>query len=900
MNERHVSQLIQNLVERFEYLGEHKFNLDQELGFLTDPVTREPLDKEIVRLIEHGFLEKRDYKRSHDGATIVPVSIVSDPRDHEEWYDQWLEENNNESGSYYWRRLEDFLSRELTSKYGPERAGKVVRTIDEATFSIIKKLANPKRREFSYKGLVVGYVQSGKTANFTALISKAADAGYKLIIVLSGIHSVLRRQTQMRLDKELTGMNDIGTGEAFIPEPSDMKRWNRITTARLKTSRSRDGLSKIKDLGEFDTINVDPFDSICNRATPTLAIIKKNVKVLDKLIGYIKHSSAENRRNIPVLIIDDEADQASVDGNANNQDADPTSINLRIRTILSMFPRRAYIGYTATPFANVLIDMTAEHPLLQDDLYPRNFIVSLPRPENYFGASLIFQSDLSDKFIIEIPTELNNARYDEAATLLQTGEITECLAKAIDNFIIGCAIRNLRNDKAKPMSMLVHVTHKIDDMKVIYDIIIEYIAVISKRYANKTQAVLLRKEFETVWDEFVADAASINEGLKLENAIPAFREVWKEIANVFKVLSVLELNSSSDTRLDYTSGEEIKIVAIGGNQLSRGLTLEGLMISYYLRVNSNMAYDTLLQMGRWFGYRQKYEDLTRIHTTRQVWDYFEHLALVEEELRSEIYRYEEENMTPLQMAVAIRDHRNLNVTAPNKMGAARVRYLSYSESLNQTTWLPLDQPNILKANYKLGESFIRKIAANNQFIHKDGIHLAKNKVDGRTVLKEFLERYTFVDKLSTGGPGLDAQSMLEYITQRQSGPNPELMQWSVAVIGNINENPENRSVNYGGLPLNLIQRSRKYTERGYNVGILTDPAHMDIDLTDDETRSSQNPLLLLYLIGKESKAGTQLDKPSPGQRINLFRFIKTEKMDALGLAIIFPKSQYQPDNYIGQ
>src|SRR6187402_1718281 len=166
--------------------------------------------------------------------------------------------------------------------------------------------------------------------------------------------------------------------------------------------------------------------------------------------------------------------------------------------------------------------------------------------------------------------------------------------------------------------------------------------------------------------------------------MPDFEAVWAEVEEVLSVLRIVELNSTSDDKLDYATKEEIKVIAIGGNQLSRGLTLEGLMISYYLR--SSTQYDTLLQMGRWFGYRQGYEDLTRIFTTGQIWESFEHLALVERELRSEIYRYEDEGLTPMDMAVAIRAHHTLTVTAPNKMGAARFRKISYSKSISQTIW----------------------------------------------------------------------------------------------------------------------------------------------------------------------------------------------------------------------
>jgi Z1 domain len=892
VEERHIKQIIQNLIDRFEYLGEGRFNLDNELKALVHPVTLTPIDNTVIKQIETSFLENVRYRRSHDGAILIPVSIVSDPREHEEWYDEWLEENNDLIGNYYWKRLEDHLSRELTLKHGPENAGVIVKSIDYATNCIMQRLANPKRREFSYKGLVVGYVQSGKTANFTALIAKAADAGYKLIIVLSGIHSILRRQTQIRLDQELTGMNDLGIDEAFIEEPADIKRWTRITTARLRERKTREGLVRVKDLGEFDTVNVDPFNSICNRTTPTIAIMKKNVKVLDKLIEYVADSTVNNRTKIPLLLIDDEADQASINTNYKDPDSDPTSTNERIRTLLSLVPQKAYIGYTATPFANVLIDMTTEDDNLQDDLYPRNFIVSLPKPDGYFGTSRIFQGNLTDSIVTEIP--------DESNELIGHGIMTVNLAKSVDQFILGCAVRNLRRDKNKPMSMLVHVSHRIGDMSTIKRIVETYITEIKGRYLNQEYSQTLRNRYQDIWDEYADHADRINRELGLNNFIPSFNEIWNEVQDVLKAVTVLELNSSSDDILDYATHEELKVIAVGGNQLSRGLTLEGLMISYYLRASKQ--YDTLLQMGRWFGYRQGYEDLTRIHTTDIIWESFEHLALVEEELRSEIYRYEEENLTPSQMAVRIKAHRNLKITAPNKMGAATVRQSSYSDSLNQTYQLPLNELKWLKENYQLGSTLISNIVNKHGFtnVNNSGVFLSNQKISGEQILRDFLNRYHFVPKESTGGPGLDSDRLLAYIFRRLNDPNPELTHWSVAVVGNAKPNVDGDPLNYGGIKINRIQRSRKHTEKGYNIGVLTEPDHLNIDLHSTKTRSPQNALLLLYLISKDSRAASKTERPVLGQRIDLFRFIDTERVDVLGLGIVLPKSEYEPSDYIGQ
>lgn len=881
MEEHYIEQIAQNLFGYFNHVGADHFDLYEELARIVHPITREKPDPETLQIIEERFLQKTQYKRSHDGAILIPVSVVSDPRLHEEWYSEWWEAHKDEESSYYWNRLEDYLSRELTGKYGPDSAGTIVRSIDEATYQIMEKLANPMRSEFSYKGMVVGYVQSGKTANFTALIAKAVDAGYKFIVVLAGIHNVLRRQTQVRLDRELTGIRDVEGPGVYISQPGAARTWNRLTSSDRDFTQGTHGM----------------FSVYCERETPTLAVVKKNVRVLERLIAYVSRAPEEARAKMPILVIDDEADQASVDGNANDADADPTRTNERIRTLLSSFPRKTYVGYTATPFANALIDLTTEHEGLKDDLYPRNFIVSLPQPEGYFGASRIFQGDLSQHLVRQIPPERNQ--------LFRTGEITVSLASSIDQFLLSCAVRNLRQQRDKPMSMLVHVSHRIAEMSVASDIVSTYMNDISTRYYDDRQSDKLKQDFEEIWLEYVEAAKTINEGLVLNNYLPEYDEVWKELDHVFELVQVLELNSRSDDTLDYTTGEEMKVIAIGGNQLSRGLTLEGLMSSYYLR--ESRQYDTLLQMARWFGYRQGYEDLTRIHTTERIWDFFEHLALVEQELRSDIYRYEENKLTPREMALAIRDHSTLNVTAPNKLGAARMRQTSFSQSLNQTIWFTLDQPDILLETWQNGNQFIERILRITHFtnVGNQGVFLSDKKVPGAMVL-EFLNQYTFASPDSTGGPGLNDGALLEYLDRRLNHSFPELTSWSVAVAGNANPKFGNDPIYFGGLEVNRIGRSRRNTEMGYNIGVLTESAHLRIDLEPGAEspytgRSAQNPLLLLYPIAKESKARPQpADKKTKPGRIDLYHGIGTEHVDLLGLAIVLPQSSQEPNSYIGQ
>lgn len=886
MDTEQISRYVDDLIKRVNYVGAENFQIDKEIEEYQDQITREGIPTEIKDAVKEKLLDRINYRESHDGAVLIPISVVDDPKEHEEWYEEWITKHDNIQDQYYWKRLENFLEKALTDKYGSTNAGRIVKSIDEATFGIMENMANPRRKEFSYKGLVLGYVQSGKTANFTALIAKAADAGYKFIVVLAGIHNILRLQTQIRLDKELTGINDRKLDEKFISTPSDIKQWNRLTSATIED----------KDKGEFRRgSSTLPFSVYCEKSNPTLAVIKKNCRVLDRLIDYVKEAGSDSLEKMPLLIIDDEADQASVDGNATDPDSDPTATNFRIRKLMSLFTRKAYVGYTATPFANVLIDMTSEDEQIEDDLYPRNFIVSLPEPKGYFGASRIFEGDLSDEFVKVVPDEKEN---------LILGRMTENLAHAIDDFLFSCAVRNLRGQRNKPMSMLIHVSHKIDDMSTVKLLVETYFSDVRDRYSDIVGKEKLKKEYGQSWVEFGRHSKKINNELQTKNELPDFEEVWSELSSVFDKISILELNSSTEDRLDYSSGEEIKVIAVGGNQLSRGLTLEGLMTSYYLR--RSRQYDTLLQMARWFGYRSGYEDLTRVHTTAEIWELFEHLALVEEEIRSEIYRYEEEDKTPEELAIVIRDHSTLNVTAPNKMGAATVRQASFSKSLNQTIWLPLDEPDKLKANFELGENFINSI--NNSYKFEEpqkGIYLAKN-IPGREVLQEFLNKYQFVDKQKTGGPGLDAERLIGYVYRRINDVDkPELLKWNIAVVGNRTAVKGCSSLNYGGLEINRIQRSRKHREKGFNIGVLTEPEHLRIDLgtgANDpyDGRSPQNPLLLLYLIWSDSKARNNPASPQYGERINLFRFIDSAKIDPLGLAIVLPESKADPYDFIGQ
>jgi hypothetical protein len=385
----------------------------------------------------------------------------------------------------------------------------------------------------------------------------------------------------------------------------------------------------------------------------------------------------------------------------------------------------------------------------------------------------------------------------------------------------------------------------------------------------------------------------------LKNKIFTFEDVLFKLNELIESIEVLNLNSKSDDSLDY-SGKAVRVVAVGGGKLSRGLTLEGLIISYYLRTSS--TYDTLLQMGRWFGYRGGYEDLTRIYTTKGLADSFEHLALVEQELRHEISRYEEEELTPSEMAVAIRSHQDLQVTARNKMGSARLRSTSYSNTTSQTTWLPLDNEESLRQNYTLASDFISYVKGETGFRldHQRNAFISNSYIRGQDVLARFLSRYKFVNKEQLGGPGLDSQSLIDYITRKLDGDKNELSNWRIGIVTNKSPKENNLPVSIGGITINPIQRSRRLTESGFNVGVLTEPDHKKIGLDNSTYRPPDSALLLIYVIWKGSKAQTQNNSPLKGQRVDLFYNLDESDYNVVGLAIHFPLSPSEPHNYIGQ
>ncbi len=573
------------------------------------------------------------------GISLVDVNAKHD--------DQWVHKREDVTWTYA-GAYEEFLRNE---GWPPQ----MVQSLSDVTTRILGHLQDPLSEGTSWnrRGLVIGHVQSGKTANYTGLIARAADAGYKFIVVIAGIHNNLRRQTQQRIDEAFIGRSsdaedrrNIGVGLApGYPHPATLTNINEDFN---KNTAAKSGW-KINDFSK-----------------PIILIIKKNVTTLTALHKWLKALNAEGEdriSDVPMLLIDDEADNASI--NTNKEDLDPTRTNAMIRRILGLFAKSCYVGYTATPFANIFINPDAYDDDVQEELFPRDFIYCLDAPTTYFGAEKVFLNEASSESIIrpiddcEDLIPYSHKRDD----LVQ--ELPPSLYRALDEFIVARAIRNLRGQASKHCSMMINVSRFVPVQKAVRDFL-------SLREKKIREAVLANYAMP----EEVSSKNMYMQGLK-EAFDAEYADVgvtWAEVKaalnGVFEHLHLYVINSKSDEVLDYTRYEKegigLTAVAVGGLSLSRGLTIEGLTVSYMYR-NTKM-YDTLMQMGRWFGYRPGFEDLCRVHLSRDSINWYSHIADAAEELVQQVKRMRRDRLSPKDFGLYVRSHPDsLLITAANKM-----------------------------------------------------------------------------------------------------------------------------------------------------------------------------------------------------------------------------------------
>lgn len=783
-----------------------------------------------------------------------------------------------------------------------------VEQMEKTTHRILKKLSSDTTQIKPVKGLVIGNVQSGKTANMAALMAMAADCGWNMFIILSGTIENLRQQTQNRL------LNDLNC-------PGNLN-WIGLEHLSKKPALGQ----RAQDL-HFEANSKQRYFTVC----------LKNPGRLRGLIQWLQ-SDSHKQKQMKILVIDDEADQAGIN-TADVKGSTIRMINKLIRNLVNGKNEKSqdidtkycamnYVGYTATPYANVLNEAG------EDSLYPQNFIATLSVSKEYFGPQQIFGLEGGDydydgldivNIISERDLQIIKDIHEERML-----NIPKTLQDAICWFMCGVACMRIWNYK-KPISMLIHTSQKTDHHENIALAVKEWIS--NKNIEEmilRCKRVWERETKQFSFEKFRKQYGDYDRKDEEINRYPEFEKVEEQLKILLnRDVSNIPLDEQDDlvyhegihmcvdncknngvnddgmyVRLAYPISDNMPspapaFIVIGGATLSRGLTIEGLISTFFLRSVSQA--DTLMQMGRWFGYRQGYELLPRLWITSKTNDQFKFLSELDQELRNEIHEMEILGKCPAQYGPRVKNTPKVSfirITAKNRMQSAKSTDMDFSGSFNQT-YLFDNNKEILSNNIKVTEDFI--LSLGKQEKHKECNSHANNTVLWRNIdfskIKVFLKKFKFNQRLSVFNDINSVISWIEKITK-----DGKLDLWNVILAGKISNKNSVWKSPIG--PINKISRTRKSrkneSDETINIGVLRDPKDIiaDVDLEGKDQRIIKKvknfkskeakvirnlaglnmvPQIIIYMIDKDSKASAN------STRIDL-----NAKEDIVGICINIP------------
>jgi hypothetical protein len=815
---------------------------------------------------------------------------------------EWLEEARSDRSWDFWERYRRYL------KDVQDLPPRVILRLDQATDRILRQIEDPEREgTWRRTGLVVGQVQSGKTGNYIGLACKAADAGYRLIVILAGIHNSLRSQTQLRVDEGLLGFDT-----QYQQRSDEESGTSRIGVGilpgvqRLKIA----SLTNSSEKGDFGQ-KVAHSTSMPISDYPIVLVVKKHKDILEYVRRWAVEVEGELRpgtkdkvvRSVPLLIIDDEADHASVD--TSKEDAtEPPAINRAIRRLLSSFERSAYVGYTATPFANIYMNPDGDHEVYGLDLFPESFIESLPAPSNYFGPERIFGLGATgdDDITIE-PLKIFREVEDHEAWMpprnkagkawVPPDPMPPSLTQAINAFVLSCAARRVRGQETRHSSMLIHVTQYMDVQNHVRDQVEDHLSLMREKIRDtmSDQARRTLSELKQLWEEdFLTTSADFPSD---EAPSVAWEELLEQLRPALNKIMVKSINGTSKDALEYYEKRHtgLSVIAVGGNKLSRGLTLEGLSVSYYLRASN--TYDTLLQMGRWFGYRPRYEDLCRLYTTRGLYRAYREITAADNELRRDFEEMAALGETPETFGLKVRSSSaGLAVTAANKMRkGVRVR-LSYSGDLAETTTFSL-RPDIRHRNRDTLDNFIRALYQDSEPSQVSGGWLWKG-IGADEVMNEFLSGYVPDGAATRVRPAF----LTEYI--RRCVNIGELSNWSVLLV-DVKPGPDSIQATVGDRKVTLTTRSphpKEIIGHRFTVRRVLSPADESKDLSEEQRTNA-----LETLWANRKRIARMKNKPEPAKpAVPTGPPLRAERSVDNALLIIYPmvnpEARNAPENLV--
>lgn len=853
--------------------------------FVSIPLFSNVLKDRDIRDIRNKITSEREIKL--EMGSLIQVDYA---------YKKWFLNKKSELDMKYWERYKKYLM------YDKGFPSTVVNTMDDVLDTLTDLLGDPTiDGTFQRRGLIMGDVQSGKTANYTGLICKGVDAGYKIVVLLTGTIEKLRKQTQLRLDEGFAGIDS----DAMIKKNvliTGVGKYDKTIKPIVLTSKERD----FKAQTARSVVGLD----LKSQAQPVMFVIKKNVSTLKHLNKWLKtfNQNGDNSIDNSLLVVDDESDNASV--NTNPEDRDPTAINAQIRELLNSFSRASYVGFTATPFANIFIDPETDDTMLKEDLFPKDYIYSLNAPSDYIGARDIFNKNGKyNKTMLEV---IDYEEIHELLPISHKGDfsvsgIPNDLKEAICTFLLANVIRDLRGDTTAHRSMLINMSR----LSNIQNQLKIYVNTYLKEIQSAVNVFSKLDENQALKNKYILDLYKAFKKYYSDKGYE-WKEIQLSLRKSISPVTVVVVNKDNQNTLNYEDYEEtgLRVIAIGGLSLSRGLTLEGLIVSYLYR-NSKM-YDTLMQMGRWFGYRKNYDDLCKIWMTEESISWYEHISEATDELRADIKRYENTGYTPMEFGLRVRsDINTLLVTARNKMRTASS--LKISVTLSGEV---IETPDIFAdidkniSNRKAVERLIRDIKDNER---QDFIKNKKNKTNNGDDRSTCVYKNVKLDKIMNllsdievpiSNSLFNTESIRNFLHGYKGN---ELKEWDVAFVSGRSD----RNYSFENVNINLIQRSfafknsNKILRMGGAQNRIGGPEHGKLGLSVEQINKynctsqkqwfkqiERNPLLIIYMVDPYD---SKLDKEKSEQ---IKKIYEDRKEPLIGFSIGIPQLGDKESKYI--
>ena len=771
-----------------------------------------------------------------------------------------------------------------------------IQEIDRTTDQILNQLANPNMTGNWYRaGLVVGHVQSGKTGNFVGLANKAMDCGYKIILVLTGMYNDLRSQTQGRMDKGAIGR---------ITDPDDQHYKKTIGVGKYKGHPNILNLTSSKLKGDFGSQKTD-IGGVLTSNDPTIMVCKKNSSVLSNILRHFSQHGVQADdgypiiQNIPLFIIDDEADSASI--NTKYDKKEISKINSKIRAILSLFERRCYVGYTATPYANIFIDPDPEiktnhieeddgsqYRICKDDLFPKNFIINLSAPSNYIGPNVLFgiptiyddpEDEKKELPIIEYIKEgdyLEDNSKGKKKKVLK--DLPVSLVEATKHFFVSTALRRARGQRGAHSSMLINVSqyiHKQNELaRLMQQFVSECCDKIDALNDNKAFELELRNIYESKIKPSNKEICKLYPDWVSRLRMPGWVAVREELrvvsAKVRTEVRVIHSQTDDDlelntTRLDYNKYEDrpqefdngLYVIAIGGNTMARGITLEGLVVSYFFRTSN--TFDTLMQMGRWFGYRDGYIDACCLYLERETATNFRNIAVATQRMRDDFDDMNNRGVKPKEYGLKVMRYPGvLEATSRNKFGSAVRGRLSLNKTTLQAYKLFRDK-TIVEQNKNLILDFLGSLGHSE---HKERFGVASNNYfwhcTGYQVVDFIIGFKTATEQMQ---PGL----LTSYISKQIAKGN--LTEWTI-VLANVQDKGSKRVFSTKKELLTIgasVRGNNSGADSEFyiaNNAAVSGPSYESLDLTDAEYQEALQRTIEEWKIAKETGKTKRKTEPT--------------------------------------